>query len=265
MKLDVLFHPAAGARRGGILFLHGAWCWNWYWATHFLPYFAAQGYDGIAPSLRGHGASEGLADINHFSIGDYVQDLFETVQEFRPDVIVGHSMGGFIVQAYFARYPAKAGGGPQAVLLAAAAPRPQYGQLLKMAMSQPLNLIRAGLQKTVPSGTANLDQLRESMFSRGPEDKSMDHYLGNIQAESYRAIASMVGQGLRARAVFPRRPMVIGAGRDQLVPPASVYATATYYKTRPVIFREMSHMLMLEPGWQEVADEIITYIQAGMT
>jgi len=24
----------------------------------------------------------------------------------------------------------------------------------------------------------------------------------------------------------------------------------------------MSHMLMLEPGWQEVADEIVGYIQA---
>jgi pimeloyl-ACP methyl ester carboxylesterase len=264
VKLDVLFHPAAGARRGGVLFLHGAWCWNWYWATHFLPYFAARGYDGIAPSLRGHGASEGLADINHFSVGDYVQDLFETVQRFQPDVIVGHSMGGFITQAYFARHPARAGG-PLAVLLAAAPPRPVYGQLLKMALAQPMNLIRAGFHKTLPSGTGNFDQLRESMFSRGPDDTSMDHYLGNIQAESYRAIASMVGQGLRARPVFARPPLVIGAGRDRLVPPPSVAATAAYYQTRPVIFREMSHMMMLEPGWQEVADEIIAYIQAGIT
>jgi len=264
MKLDVIVHPAAGARRGSVLFLHGAWCWNWYWAVHFLPYFAAKGYDGIAPSLRGHGASEGHADINGYSIGDYVQDLHETVQEFRPDTIVGHSMGGFITQAYFARHPVPAGGHPQAVLLAAAPPRPQYGQLLKIAMAQPLNVLRASLQKTVPAGTANLPQLRESMFSRGPEDTSMDHYLGNIQAESYRAIAAMIGQGLRSRPAMPRRPMVIGAGADRLITPPAVHATARYYDTRPVIFRDMSHMLMLEPGWQEVADEIIAYIQAGI-
>jgi len=55
---------------------------------------------------------------------------------------------------------------------------------------------------------------------------------------------------------------VIGAGTDRLVTPPAVHATARYYETRPVIFREMSHMLMLEPGWQEVADEIVGYIQA---
>jgi pimeloyl-ACP methyl ester carboxylesterase len=264
MKLDVAIHPAAGARRGGILFLHGAWSWNWYWQVHFMPYFAAAGYDAIAPSLRGHGGSEGLSQINHYSIGDYVEDLHETVAKFQPDVIVGHSMGGFITQAYFARYPARAGAGPQAVLLAAAAPRPQYGHLLKTLAAQPMTVLRAALNKTVPPGTANLAGLRESMFSRGPDDTSMDHYLGNIQPESYRAIASMIGQGLRARPVFSRRPMVIGAGRDRLVPPSSVLATASAYRTRPVMFREMSHMVMLEPDWREVADEILRYVQSGI-
>jgi hypothetical protein len=47
----------------------------------------------------------------------------------------------------------------------------------------------------------------------------------------------------------------IGAGRDRLV-------TARVYKNDPVMFDEMSHMLMLmpEPRWREVPDEIIRFV-----
>jgi pimeloyl-ACP methyl ester carboxylesterase len=254
MKLDIATATALGPRRGSIVFLHGAWCWNWYWKPYFLPYFAAHGYDAIAPSLRGHGDSAGAAFINSFSIGDYVRDLRSVVETLDNPIIVGHSLGGFVTQAYLTKHKARG-----AVLLAAAPPRPVFAQLFKLALSQPFKILRAGFDKTVPAGTSDTDNLRRQMFSREPDDHSMDQYLPNIQAESYRAIASMLTRGIRQPASITTPLLVIGAGQDRLVTPEAVALTGRIYKTEPVMFEEMSHMLMLEPRWRNVADAIMRF------
>jgi alpha-beta hydrolase superfamily lysophospholipase len=40
------------ARRAPILFVHGSYHSAWCYAEHFMPYFAALGYDAYAVSLR---------------------------------------------------------------------------------------------------------------------------------------------------------------------------------------------------------------------
>jgi hypothetical protein len=37
VKLEIDRAPALGERRGSIVLLHGAWCWNWYFKPFFLP------------------------------------------------------------------------------------------------------------------------------------------------------------------------------------------------------------------------------------
>jgi pimeloyl-ACP methyl ester carboxylesterase len=254
MKLDVITEPARGTKRGTFVFLHGAWCWNWYWRPFFQPYFASQGYDAVAFSLRGHGASEGIELINSFSIGDYVRDLKAVVETVERPIIVGHSMGGFVTQAYLARFAARG-----AVLLASASPRPVFAQLFRNFLSQPFSMMKAGVAHNVGTGTSDLDNLRYQMFSRTGDDRSMDQYLTFIQAESYRAVASMMTRGIRDHAKVTTPLLVLGAGRDRLVPPDAVAATAEVYKTAPVMYDEMSHMMMLEPRWREVADDIIKF------
>ncbi len=254
MKLQIVTRPAIGTKRGTVLFLHGAWCWDWYWQPFFLPYFAAQGYDAVAFNLRGHGESEGVALINSFSIGDYARDLKAVVDGLDRPLIVGHSMGGFITQTYLTKHNARG-----AVLLASASPKPIFAQLFKTFLSQPFSVLRAGISQTVASGSSDLDNLRYQMFSRGPDDRSMDQYLGNIQAESYRAVAAMMTRGIKDANHITTPLLVLGAGQDHLVPPEAVAATAKTYKTTPIMFDEMSHMMMLEPRWRDVADRIIKF------
>jgi pimeloyl-ACP methyl ester carboxylesterase len=243
MKLEIEHLPALGASRGCVVFLHGAWCWNWYWKPYFLPYFAAQGYDSVAFSLRGHGASEGHAQLNSFSIGDYVRDLRAVVETLENPLIVGHSMGGFITQAYLTQYAARG-----AVLLASAPPKTALAPLFK-------NLL-AGLASPK---MGDLDMLRRQMFSREPDDRSMDAYLHNVQGESVRAAGSVILRGIKHPEHIKAPLLVIGGGRDKLVPPQSVALTARTYHTEAVMFEEMSHMLMLEPRWRDVADAIIRF------
>src|SRR5262249_45915712 len=83
--------------------LHGAWCWD----EHFLDYFAERGYACYALSLRGHGASPGVERLRRTGIQGYVADVAElTAQLPTQPVLVGHSMGGFVIQKYLERHTA---------------------------------------------------------------------------------------------------------------------------------------------------------------
>lgn len=93
-----------------LLFVHGAWHAAWCWDEHFLDFFADKGYRALAVSLRGHGNSPTPKPLRSCSIADYVDDVASVADSLptRP-VLIGHSMGGFIVQKYLESHEAPAG------------------------------------------------------------------------------------------------------------------------------------------------------------
>ena len=108
--------PRSASDKPPILFVHGAWHGAWCWDEHFLDYFAEQGYRSVALSLRGHGNSTAPKSMRLCSIADFVDDI-DTVATSLPEppVVIGHSLGGFVVQKYLESHDA-----PAAVLLASA-------------------------------------------------------------------------------------------------------------------------------------------------
>ena len=66
--------------------------------------------------VRGHCGSKGHLLLNTFTIDDYVEDVYQTVRKLsEKPILVGHSMGGEIIQKYFLKYQDTISG---AVLLA---------------------------------------------------------------------------------------------------------------------------------------------------
>ena len=114
MKLEIISkYPSGSAYPTPLLFihgtLHGAWCWD----VHFLDYFAQHGYAAHAVNLRGHGNSEGREKLRWTRIADYVEDVTNAVGQLPSlPILIGHSMGGFIIQKYLEDHDA-----PGAVLL----------------------------------------------------------------------------------------------------------------------------------------------------
>ena len=93
--------PADATDRLPVLFVHGAFAGGWMWADTFMPFLAEAGYPCYAVSLRGHGGSHGRERIDWHSIADYVEDVTRVIDWLgQQPVLVGHSMGGFIVQKY---------------------------------------------------------------------------------------------------------------------------------------------------------------------
>jgi alpha-beta hydrolase superfamily lysophospholipase len=60
----------------------------------------------------------------------------------------------------------------------------------------------------------------------------------------------------RVQARHPMPVLVLGGTADRIFPPREVQQTARAYGTTATIFPAMPHDMMLDPGWQTVADHI---------
>ncbi|EUA15018.1 alpha/beta hydrolase fold family protein [Mycobacterium kansasii 732] len=90
-----------------LLFVHGACSTASVWDEHFLDFFADKGYRAVALSFRGHGASSSSKPLKSCSIADYVDDVHAVVAEMdSPPVLIGHSMGCWVVLKYLAMHGA---------------------------------------------------------------------------------------------------------------------------------------------------------------
>jgi alpha-beta hydrolase superfamily lysophospholipase len=59
--------------------------------------------------------------------------------------------------------------------------------------------------------------------------------------------------------------LILGADEDAIFHPDEIEATAAAYGKKPEIFKGMAHDMMLEVGWQAVADRIIRWLdEKGM-
>src|SRR5277367_2901877 len=133
MMLELL-HKPAGAKAAShppLLFLHGTYMSARVWDVHFFDYFAAKGYGCHAISLRGHGSSEGV--LSWSGLSDYVEDLASAMAPLpEPPVLIGHSLGGLVVQHALAHHPCRA-----AVLLATMPPSGATSLAMHLSMTSP--------------------------------------------------------------------------------------------------------------------------------
>ena len=96
--------PEGAVAGAPILFIHGAFGGAWMWREIFLPYFARRGRASVALSLRGHGASEGRAQLSETRLPDYCNDVQRALAEFKePPIVVAHSLGGLLAQLLIGR------------------------------------------------------------------------------------------------------------------------------------------------------------------
>src|SRR5512135_2041617 len=134
-------YPSDGAHSAPLLFVHGTLCTASCWDVHFLDYFAQHGYASHAVNLRGHGKSEGREKLRWTRIADFVDDVANVVRELPgPPVLIGHSMGGFIIQKYLEDHAV-----PAAVLLSSPSPAGLLPTAMRKARRHPLIFAKATL------------------------------------------------------------------------------------------------------------------------
>lgn len=258
--IEVISHTPEGAARAvPLLFVHGAFAGAWCWDEHFLPYFAQHGYAAHALSLRGHGASAGRETLALASIDDYVADMLLAAGQLgraRAPVLIGHSMGGSVVQRSLKRSSA-----PAAVLMAPVPPQGLAGSALLLAAREPELFHELSLVQHAHPRYATLEGLRKAVFSgNAPEDEVRGHFL-RMQPESQRAMFDLAWPQYFWIGAENVPVMVLGAERDTFFPPPMIEATAQVYGVAAEIFPDMAHAMMLESDWRKVADRILNWLE----
>jgi pimeloyl-ACP methyl ester carboxylesterase len=229
-----------------LLFVHGAWQGAWCWQEHWMPAAAAQGWRTYAVSLRGHGGSEGGDELTFAPLRYFEHDVLQAITELpAPPVLVGHSMGGLVVQHVLERYRSA----PAGVLVTPVPPGHGLEILTSMARHHPASLAKALAGRQPDAG---------AFFGPEADEVTVRRTQARMGDESWLATQQLV---------LPRRPrtsrapvLVLGGGADTVTPPSAAVRTARHYGTKARLFRGMGHDLMLEPDWRAPLDAMLTWL-----
>ncbi len=260
MQIEVITRePEADSHATPVLFVHGMWHAAWCWAEKFQPYFSQHGFKSHAMSLRGHGGSDGRDQLRMVALTDFVSDLEQVVDQLGVSpVLVGHSMGGMVVQKYLESHQV-----PAAVLLGSAPPKGLLPATMRIARRHPMNFLKVNLTFNLKHNISKPELYKEFFFSEKFKDRELEKYYDIVQCqdESMRAYLDMMFLNLPRPEKVNSPMLVLGATDDNLISTSEVKATAKAYNTQAEFFTGMGHAMMLDNGWQTVANRILNWLK----
>jgi len=245
-----------------ILMVHGAneggWCFD-----KFKGVFETLGWNCHAPDLIGHGsdAKDAKTRLVGIGIGDYLAQLRTLLKTFAaPPVLLGHSMGGILVQQLAAEGLARA--------LILVAPAPRSGILPATGSEKQLDRDMMSLGpfwNTVINPDFNLAKVLTLNCVPEAEQRIVFDKFGPESGLAFFQMFFWMFDKTNATRVDTdkvRCPVLCLVGEDdKMVSPASARATAAAYTGST--FWQLDghgHMLVLEPGAEDVARRIANWI-----
>lgn len=253
-----------------VLFIHGLWIHSSSWDP-WIARFGEAGHRATAPGWPGDGETvadtrrhpERLAGIGIEAIVDHYTALIRALPE--PPIVVGHSFGGLIAQKLLADGLAAAAVAidPAPIKGVTALPLAQLRTALPVlshkanaerAVSLTARRFRYGFGNAIPR--AESDALFERYTIPGPGRPLFE------AAGAKKDPASPAAVDLDDSARGPL--LVMGGSRDHTVPEVVARQAAGLYRpgtnTRFVRLEGKGHSLVLDHGWQAVADRALAWI-----
>jgi pimeloyl-ACP methyl ester carboxylesterase len=252
-----LVHSAPKKSNGGppLLFVHGAFSGAWCWEEHFLPWFAKAGFDAYAIDLPGRIGRPDYENLQGFTVADYLNAVLDAVKQFdTPPVLIGHSMGGYLGWRA-AEISSLAG----LVLMAPVPPTGMAAPAMQLMVSNPELFM--DMSEITQGEAASVETLFATLFSNEVPQETVMRHLKRFQNESRLAVAGLYTTGFPNALAFWGTPVrVMGAGLDPLIPPAHVHWTASLCGRSAHIYQGMGHGMMLDVGWERVAEGIAEWL-----
>ncbi len=241
--------------------VHGAFGGGWMFDTFRRP-FEQAGHTVLTPDLPGHEPAAARSTVRDRSMSDYAAAIVKLcVAQPESPILIGHSLGGLVAQLAAARTPVKA-----LILLAPSAPWGVAGVTMEEAISA-VSLYALG-----PYWSMAIDpdypSARRYLFDRLPREARKAQF-AKMSAESGRALWETLNWWLDPFGTTKVDPSAVRApvlalagGRDAIHPPSTVATTAKRLGGEIRVFADMSHWLVGEPGWDDVADACLGWLDA---
>lgn len=238
-----------------IIFVHGAWHGKWCWDKYFRQEFTKNGYDVITFDLPGHSNNGKIKGINKYSIRDYVNSLKEEVNKLKnAPIIIGHSMGGLILQKYLEENTCK-----KAIFLASVPPSGILKATLKFAKRWYLyeSLLSRDLY-----GIINTEQkCKDAFFSDDIPEDELKEYTSKLCSESFKAYLEMVVPKVKVTKNSKIPILVIGAKNDNIITMDDNKKTAKKYNAELINVDNIAHDMMLDKNHEKVSQQIINWLK----
>ncbi|MAD46492.1 MAG: alpha/beta hydrolase [Oceanospirillaceae bacterium] len=251
----------AADNKPSIVFIHGMWCGPEVF-DHYRAFFENKGYSCHAPALRHHQTVDNRSELpGTTSLLDYASDL-ETFIRGLPQtpILIGHSMGGLLVQMLCA-----CGLAEKAVLLCPAAPAGIHALTLSVVRSFSGVMTRWGFWKKTNKLSAAA--ARYAIFNQLP-DSDIPQALAAMRYESGRATFETgfwlidPAKASTVNAALVTQPMLIVSGEDDRITPAKIHRkVAARYGAEFHCYPGHAHWLIAEPGWERIANDIADWLE----
>lgn len=239
-----------------VVMTHGAFCGGWAFDLFRRP-FEAAGWTVLTPDLPGRGPQASAAGLSMREYALALTRLCAGLPE-RP-VLLGHSMGGLVCQLAARRVEPTA-----MVLLAPSAPWGVTGSSLEEAITA----FGVGFADPFWTGAVMPDRglMRSHGLDRVPRPHR-DEILDRLSPESGRAIREVLNWWLDpfmttsvGAGPLPGPTLAIAGERDVVHPAATVRATAQRIGADFRAMPGMSHWLIGEQGWEDVAGAALEWL-----
>jgi len=222
---------------------HGAWCWE----EQFIPYFNKLGYNCISFNLPGH-ETQGSTHRIAYSLSDYVQALRNEVEKLdEAPIIIGHSMGGMILQHFL-----QTGACKKAVLMSSVPPSGALFASLSVIFRYP-GVIPFLIRRNLVGAFKKYPHL---MLNKA---KLIARFAHRMCAESFRAYLGLLLPILHKSST---PILVIGGSKDGLITVREFTSTANHYQAQLAIIEGGSHDLMLDEDYEQSAQAIEKWIHS---
>lgn len=244
-----------------VVLCHGAWHGAWCWQDGFAQRLAERGISTVAPSLRGHAGSADGHRLNLSRLRHYADDLAAVVDSLDgPVYLAGHSMGGGVVQTFLERTdrPKVAG----AALLASMPPAGVYKVTLSLAQQRTLDFVATNLTWNLGRLVRDDEHVREMFFTAATPADVVRRTRERLQSESYLAFVDMLLLDRPRPRAAGEPVLVVAAEQDAVFDAADAAALARAWGTTVTTVDGIGHDLMLDAGWERVADLVADWVLA---
>jgi 3-oxoadipate enol-lactonase len=236
------YEAAGDPARTPLVFLHGIGGAARGWRGQ-LNYFGDR-FRAVAWDMPGYGGSAPLATVSIATLADALQDFLQQIGAKKP-VLVGHSIGGMIVQQWLAKYP------DTAAVIVLAQTSPAFGNA---AGDWQKNFIEARLGPLDRGETMRTlaPSLVKGIIGDEPDPAGMElarDCMASVPEATYRVtMLSMLGFDLRAALKAIAVPtLVLSGSKDKNAPAPTMAKMASYIPSAEYIDIEgAGHLVNLE-------------------